>query len=241
MWVLGSIKLQTLIYACGTLVKSSSRVVGYLRSWRAFFCPKSASSFLTSSVLFLATASSQRQEGIWICGSIPWCRSGSLPRTVLTACLWLHEQEIPFFFGSLCCSSNAGTALQGPGKGSGARQDHGQLWGHLNSVTAALVTHWAVKLTSLWYSQTSHLQCNLETWIALLAQNSCVLIKEHWGKRHPKSKTCSQVSAGTAPELHVGLRKGVGISDSGRDGFTSTLCEPSCQFFMQMVLFSAKN
>lgn len=130
------------------------------------------------------------------------------------------------FFGSLCCSSNSGTAFQGPGKGSGARQDHGQPWGHLTSVTPALAPHWAV--------ETSHLQCDLETWIAPLVQSTCVLLKEHRGKRHPKSNTCSQVSAGTAPEPPVGVRKGAGISAEGMAlllPFANQVASSSCKWF----------
>lgn len=118
----------------------------------------------------------------------------------------------------------------------------GDTW-TLSLPTCQLITHtgqWAVKSTSQWYSQ--DFPSTVWTWNMNWPpiQSSCVLIKEYWVKIHPETNTYSQMSAGTVPELDVGVRKEVEISDSRRGEFTPTLCQQSCQFFMQMVLFSAK-
>lgn len=166
-------------------------------------------------------------------------------RTVLKTRLWLHEQDIPLF-GSPCYSSNTGTALQGPGRGSAdirTMPSSGDTW-TLSLPTSQPSSHTVDSGQSSWppYAaiRASHLQCKLEMWIAPLVQSSCALTKDHWVKIHPETNTYSQLSVGTVPELERKWGKGAGISGSRRDGFTPILCQQSCQFFMQMVLFSAK-
>lgn len=154
---MGSVKLQTLIYAWRTLVNNSSRIFGRLRSSGAVFCPKSASSFSTSNVLFLQllgvkARKAMMQERI--------SAQDAVKSTPLT-----HEQDIPWFW-LLCCSSNAGTALQGPGKGSGACQDYGQPWRHLNCPCSfpALVPHSGQSSRPPCGTvKASHVRCKLET------------------------------------------------------------------------------
>lgn len=147
------------------------------------------------------------------------------------------NETLPFL-GSGAAAAMQAQHSEVPAKAQGLFRAMGSC-GDTQTLTPAPVTHsgqWQLGWPPCGTVNTSHLQCKLETQIAPLVQSSVYL-----SKIHPESNTYSQGSVGTAPELHLGVRRGVGMSDSRTDGFTSTLCQQSCQFFMQMGLFSAKN
>lgn len=187
-------------------MKSSSRNAGYLRSWRAVFCPTSASPFLTSSVL-LAAAESPREEG------------HDAGRDLCPGQCWVHA------FVSM------GRTFPGSGslcrQGSGAAQDSAvlqapelctassQLWSHTVASQADLPTV---------QSRLPISSVNLKWELSPLSPEFLCIGKGLWAKIYPETNSYSQMSVGTAP-----VRKGPGISASRRDGFTSTtLCLQSC-------------
>lgn len=144
---MGSVKLQTLIYAWRTLVNNSSRIFGRLSSSGAVFCPKSASSLSTSNVLFLQllgvkARKAMMQERI--------SAQDAVKSTPLT-----HEQDIPWFWLVVPQQQRRHSTPRSRQRLRGLSG----LWAAVETPELSLQlpsscpAQWAVESPSLWHSQ----------------------------------------------------------------------------------------